>query len=99
MFFAATIGKMELSAVLDPSAAIASLPDGEKSNGSHATESPSDSEEEVEQKVFIAPDSDATKAKLADPQEFTFLHLLGICTEKRMDQLVHEILKFHEPKQ
>jgi hypothetical protein len=103
MFFVATIGEMELSAVLDPSAAIASLSDGEKSNGSSMTENASDSEEEsnveeVEGKILIAPDSDATKAKLADPQEFPFLHSLGICTEKQMDRLVHEILKFHGTK-
>jgi hypothetical protein len=103
MLFAAAIGKMELNDVLDPSAAIATLSDDEESNGSSALENASDSEEEsneekVGEKVLIAPDSYAAKAKLTDPREFPFLHSLGVCTEKQMDQLVHKILKFHGSK-
>jgi hypothetical protein len=52
MFFAATIGKMELNDVLDPSAPIATLSDDEESNCSSALENASNSEEESnEEKV------------------------------------------------
>jgi hypothetical protein len=59
MFFATTIGKMELSAALDLNAAIAS---SAPENASDSKEG--NNEEEVEEKVTItiAPDNDATKS-------------------------------------
>ncbi len=96
MLVAASIGEMELGNVLDPSTMEGTLNNNTKSC---ITESSSDSEEEsdieAEEEVSIAPENDATNAKLADPLEFPFLHSLGICTEKEMDRLVQEVLKFH----
>jgi hypothetical protein len=96
MLVAASIGEIELDNVLDPSTMEGTLNNNTKSC---ITESSSDSEEEsgieAEEEVSIAPENDATNAKLADPLEFPFLHSLGICTEKEMDRLVQEVLKFH----
>jgi hypothetical protein len=101
---------MELSTVSDPSAAIATtLYNVAKPNGSSASDTESDTESESErdskckgdelvEKVIATQDNDATKAKLADQQEFPFLHSLGLCTEKQMDRLVHEVLKFQGNK-
>jgi hypothetical protein len=87
---------MELSNVLAPGTMEGTLNNNTKSC---LAESSSDSKEksdiEAEEEVSIAPENDATKAKLADPLEFPFLHSLGICTEKEMDRLVQEVLKFH----
>jgi hypothetical protein len=96
MLVAASIGEMELSTVLDPSTMEGTLINNIKSC---ITESSSDFEEESnieeEEESSITPENDATKAKLADPLEFPFLHSLGICTQKEMDCLVQEVLKFH----
>ncbi len=86
MFFAATFEEMKLSAVLDPCAAIATSNDG-------SAESDSESSEEEKKQ-----DNEATKIKLTDQQEFPLLHSLSLCTEKHMDRLVHEVLKFHGNK-
>jgi hypothetical protein len=96
MLVAASFGEMEPSNVLDPSTMEGTL---NNNTESCIAESSSDSKEEsdieAEEEVSIAPENDATKAKLTDPLEFPFLHSLGICTEKEMDRLVQEVLKFH----
>jgi hypothetical protein len=75
MLVAASIGEMELGNVLDPITMKGTLNNNTKSC---ITESSSDSEEEsdieAEEEVSIAPENDATNAKLADPLEFPFLH-------------------------
>jgi hypothetical protein len=66
MFFAATIGKMKLSAVSDPSAAIATtLSNDTKSNVSSASDAKSYTGSDSKSKDS-ARDDDATKAKLVD---------------------------------
>jgi hypothetical protein len=71
MFFAATVGEMELSAVLDPCAATATSNNGSVWDTESDTGSDSESSDEEKQQ-----DNKATKIKLADQQEFPLLHSL-----------------------